>query len=130
MKPIDFLFALFEAGKMGRASAALGAASEIGQSPFSQAFNVGNPENEVTIAELAYKMRKIFAEIKGVGIDSIPEPEKISGVDYYGKGYEDSMRRLPSMEKAERLLGFKAQTPIDVVLRESLTWFVEHYCTN
>lgn len=108
---VDFMFALFGAEK----------------SPFSQAFNVGNPDNEITIAELAQKMRKIFAEIKGVSVASIPEPEVISGIEYYGEGYDDSMRRLPSVEKAERLLGFKAQTPIDVILRESLTWFVSHY---
>ena len=120
---VDFLFALFEAGQMG--FVATDAITE--KSPFSQAFNVGNPDNEITIADLAWKMRKIFAEIKGVNIESIPEPESISGVEYYGEGYEDSMRRLPSVEKAERLLGFKAKTPIDVVLRESLTWFVKHY---
>jgi UDP-apiose/xylose synthase len=72
-------------------------------------------------------MRKIFADIRGVPVDSIPEPQVVSGVEYYGEGYEDSMRRLPSVEKAERLLGFKAKTPIDVVLRESLEWFVGHY---
>ena len=108
---VDFMFALFEAGDVA----------------FSQAFNIGNPDNELTIAELACKMRKIFAEIKGVNVETIPEPEIVSGVEYYGEGYEDSMRRLPSVEKAERLLGFKAKTPIDVVLRKSLTWFVGHY---
>ena len=115
---IDFMFALFETGLAGNSSE---------NTPFSQAFNVGNPDNEITIAELACKMRKIFAEIKGVSIDSIPEPELVSGVEYYGEGYDDSMRRLPSVEKAERLLGFRAKTPIDVVLRESLEWFVKHY---
>ena len=124
---IDFMFALFEVGQMGRlpAGAALEKASE--KSPFSQACNIGNPDNELTIAELAEKMRKIFADIRGVPVDSIPEPQVVSGVEYYGEGYEDSMRRLPSVEKAERLLGFKAKTPIDVVLRESLEWFVGHY---
>ena len=119
---VDFMFALFEAEL---STSATGNAAE--KSPLSQAFNIGNPDNELTIAELANKMRKIFAEIKGVSVDTIPEPEVVSGVEYYGEGYEDSMRRLPSVEKAERLLGFKAKTPIDVVLRESLTWFVGHY---
>lgn len=126
---VDFMFALFEAGL---SASAVGMASSVTEndaekSPLSQAFNIGNPDNELTIAELACKMRKIFAEIKGVNIETIPEPEIVSGVEYYGEGYEDSMRRLPSVEKAERLLGFKAKTPIDVVLRESLTWFVGHY---
>ena len=119
---VNFMFALIEAEL---STSATGNAAE--KSPLSQAFNIGNPENELTIAELANKMRKIFAEIKGVSVDTIPEPEVVSGVVYYGEGYEDSMRRLPSVEKAERLLGFKAKTSIDVVLRESLTWFVGHY---
>jgi len=119
---VDFMFALFETGLAGSV-----AENAAGKSPLSQAFNIGNPDNELSIAELAHKMRKIFAEIKGVSIDAIPEPEVVSGVEYYGEGYEDSMRRLPSVEKAKRLLGFKAKTPIDVVLRESLTWFVGHY---
>jgi UDP-apiose/xylose synthase len=111
---VDFMFALFEAGDVA----------------FSQAFNIGNPDNELTIAELAWRMRKIFAEIKGMSVESVPEPESVSGVEYYGEGYEDSMRRLPSVEKAERLLGFKAKTPIDVVLRESMTWFIGHYSND
>ena len=133
---VDFMFALFEAGLAGHlAGVVTNTANASGnvvenvaeKSPFSQAFNVGNPDNEVTIAELAYKMRKIFAEIKNVDIETVPAPEMVSGVDYYGEGYDDSMRRLPSVEKAELLLGFKAKTPIDVVLRESLKWFVGHY---
>ena len=133
---VDFMFALFEAGfsanAVGMNSCAVKNVSSATENvaektPLSQAFNIGNPDNELTIAELAYKMRHIFAEIKGVRVDSIPEPEVVSGVEYYGEGYEDSMRRLPSVEKVERLLGFKAKTPIDVVLRESLTWFVNHY---
>ncbi|WP_405324309.1 NAD-dependent epimerase/dehydratase family protein [Fibrobacter sp.] len=136
---VDFMFALFEAGfsanAVGMASSAVknvaSATEHVAEkTPLSQAFNIGNPDNELTIAELAYKMRHIFAEVKGVSVDSIPEPEVVSGVEYYGEGYEDSMRRLPSVEKAERLLGFKAKTPIDVVLRESLTWFVGHYSND
>ena len=94
---------------------------------FYQTFNVGNPENEVTIAELAEKMRRIYAQLRGVSLASIPEPCSIDGEAYYGVGYDDSLRRLPDVEKAERLLGFKASTPLDVVLRESLSWFVDHY---
>ncbi|MBR4915776.1 MAG: NAD-dependent epimerase/dehydratase family protein [Fibrobacter sp.] len=109
---VDFLFALFMADS--------GAAQ-------SQAFNVGNPDNELSIAELAQKMRKIYADIRGVDVATLPEPQVVSGEEYYGAGYDDSMRRMPSVEKANRLLGFRAETPIDVCLRESLAWFVKHY---
>lgn len=109
---VDFLFALFAAP----ADCCLG-----------QAFNVGNPDNELSIAELAQKMRSIYADIRGADLASLPEPKVVSGEEYYGKGYEDSMRRLPDVNKAERLVGFRARTPLDVVLRESLEWFVSHY---
>ena len=109
---VDFLFALFTAPA---------------ENCVGQAFNVGNSDNELSIAELAQKMRSIYACIRGVELSAIPEPHEISGEEYYGKGYEDSMRRLPDVSKAERLVGFRALTPLDVVLRESLEWFVSHY---
>ena len=109
---VDFLFALFAAPDSG---------------VFSQAFNVGNPENEVSIAELAQKMRSIFAKVRGVDVSTLPVPQVVSGEEYYGAGYDDSMRRMPSVTKAERLLGFNARIPLDVALEESLSWFVKHY---
>ena len=122
---IDFLFALFDAGL----GCSLGSGNEIapGAGVFSQAFNVGNAGNEVSIAELAQKMRTIFAKVRGVDVSTLPEPQSVSGEEYYGAGYDDSMRRMPSVAKAERLLGFRARIPLDTALEESLSWFVKHY---
>jgi UDP-apiose/xylose synthase len=92
-----------------------------GERALSQAFNVGNAANEVSIAELAQLMRSVYAEVKGVPESNVPGVETVSGEDYYGKGYDDSLRRLPSVEKAERLLGFKAKIPLKTALEESLT---------
>jgi UDP-apiose/xylose synthase len=108
---IDFIFCLF-----AHADAGVG-----------QAFNVGNADNEVSIAELACLMRSIFASIKDVPESDVPGVEVVSGEDYYGKGYDDSLRRLPSVAKAESLLGFKAKIPLKDALKESLRWFVGHY---
>lgn len=112
---IDFLFCLFQTTP---------------ENCDGQAFNVGNPDNEVSIAELAEKMRSIYAGVQGVALSEIPEPRNVAGEEYYGKGYEDSMRRLPDVSKAERLVGFRAQTSLDHVLKESLEWFVHHYLQN
>lgn len=114
---VDFLFALFDAGSD----------PERCDGVLSQAFNVGNAENEVSVAELAAKMRSIFAKVRGVDVSTLPEPQVVSGEEYYGAGYDDSMRRLPSVEKAQRLLGFEAAIPLDTALEESLSWFVKHY---
>ena len=117
---VDFLCALF----------ALGADPKRSGGVLSQAFNVGNPANELSIAELAGKMRSIFAKVRGVDVSTLPEPQVVSGEEYYGVGYDDSMRRLPSVVKADSLLGFKARIPLDVALEESLSWFVKHYDTG
>lgn len=128
---IDFLFVLFDAGLGGSLTSGIGDSLDAGcktaSSVFSQAFNVGNPENEVSIAELAQKMRAIFAKVRGIDVSTLPEPQSVSGEEYYGAGYDDSMRRMPSVAKAERLLGFRARIPLDVALEESLSWFVKHY---
>lgn len=123
---VDFLFALFAAGGETALDAGSGAAPGV----LSQAFNVGNVENEVSIAELAGKMRSIFAKVRGVDVSTLPEPQVVSGEEYYGAGYDDSMRRMPSVAKVQRLLGFKARIPLEVALEESLSWFVKHYDTG
>lgn len=97
---------------------------------FGQAFNVGNAKNELSILELAGRMRKIFAQIKSIPESDFPAHRILSGEEYYGKGYEDSLRRVPSTEKAKRLLGFEAHIPIDAALEKSLAWFGEHYATR
>ena len=117
---VDFLFALFAVGADPKQCGGI----------LSQAFNVGNPANELSIAELAGKMRSIFAKVRGVDVSTLPEPQVVSGEEYYGVGYDDSMRRLPSVVKADSLLGFKARIPLDVALEESLSWFVKHYDTG
>lgn len=111
---VDFMFSVFAAGERA----------------LSQAFNVGNAANEVSIAELAQLMRSVYAVVKGVSESDVPGVETVSGEDYYGKGYDDSLRRLPSVEKAERLLGFKAKISLKDALEESLTWFANHYGSN
>ena len=108
---VDFVFCLF-----ANANVAIG-----------EAFNVGNAENELSIADLAQMMRLVYASIKGKSESDVPGIEVVSGEAYYGKSYDDSMRRLPSVEKALRLLGFKAKVPLKVSLEESLRWFIGHY---
>lgn len=126
---IDFIFAVFAAGTNRQLNMAdAGGVSEFSDSPaYSQIFNVGNPDNEVTIAELAQRMRNIYASIREVPVESLPQPEVVSGEDYYGVGYDDSMRRMPNVEKAWKLLGFRASMGLDDCLRDSLKWFVGHY---
>lgn len=74
---------------------------------FGQVINLGNDE-EVTIKQLADK-----------AIESTGSSSKIRFVPYaeaYGEGFEDMRRRVPSLEKAERLIGYKpTRTLADII---------------
>ena len=77
-------------------------------------FNVGN-DRETTILELA---RKIIA-LTGSRSD-------VSFVSYearYGKGFEDTVRRVPDVRRARDVLNFSARIDLDEGLQRTLTWF-------
>jgi len=59
--------------------------------------NIGNPENEISIKNLAYLMRKIYK--KNIPDEITPEIISIPGEKYYGNGYQDSERRIPTVDK-------------------------------
>jgi len=93
-------------------------------------FNLGTPDNEVTIRELAHLMKEIFdAEFR---IEGDPEPgvESVSGEEFYGKGYEDCDRRIPDVTKARTLLGWESKHDLRSVLRDTMAYFVEAYRTK
>jgi UDP-glucose 4-epimerase len=81
-------------------------------------FNVGN-DRETTILELA---RKIIA-LTGSRSD-------VSFVSYearYGKGFEDTVRRVPDVRRARDVLNFSAGIDLDEGLQRTLTWWRETY---
>jgi len=51
--------------------------------------------------------------------------ESISGEEFYGKGYEDSDRRLPDVRKLRRLTGWKAEYDLPKMVYESMKYYVE-----
>ena len=72
-----------------------------------QIFNVGSPDNELTIHQLAETMRAIYAERFRNPDVPLPEIIEVSGEEFYGKGYEDSDRRIPDVTKLQTLLGWE-----------------------
>lgn len=65
---------------------------------FGQVINLGNSE-EVSIKQLADKAIELTGSSSG--IQFIPYEEA------YGEGFEDMRRRVPSLEKAKRLIGYQ-----------------------
>lgn len=70
-------------------------------------FNVGNPNNEVSVKELAELMIKVYAKVSGVPASSLSTLD-VSSMDFYGKGYDDSDRRIPDMTIITRQLGIQS----------------------
>ena len=90
-------------------------------------FNIGNPENELSIQELAQRLLEIYPRVSGL---PVPGRCKIVDVDsglFYGKGYDDSDRRIPDIGLAGRLLGWHPKTGIDQTLEKTMEGFLKQY---
>lgn len=92
-----------------------------------QIFNVGNPENETTISDLASLMIELFSEMNLKQSSSPITTEVISSHDFYGNGYEDSDRRLPDISKIHTLLGWTPKTSLRDALRATISAYIEEY---
>ncbi len=88
---------------------------------FGQVINLGN-DQETSIKELAEKaidMTDSTSEIKYIPYDEV-----------YGEGFEDMRRRVPSLEKAERLLGYKPTRKLDKIINDVAEQFREEIKTE
>jgi len=93
----------------------------------NEIFNIGHQGNEITIKELAHKMRNIYADL--IGDETIRDHAivDVSAAEFYGEGYEDSDRRYPNVSKAKDKLGWVAKTSLDNILKNTVRYFHEHY---
>ncbi len=96
----------------------------------NQIFNIGNRNNEVTIAELAELMRVTYAKITGdLRYKNHPIVDT-SAQKFYGEGYEDCDRRMPDLSKTEKLLGWTPKRPLSEVLLETMSYYHQEYASE
>ena len=76
---------------------------------FGQVINVGN-DQEITIRGLAE--RAIEMTRSSSRIEYVPYAEA------YGDGFEDMKRRVPSLDKVKRLIGFKPTRSLDDIIND------------
>lgn len=88
---------------------------------FGKVINIGNPE-EITIKNLAKKA----VEMTG----SSSEIEFIPYNEVYGEGFEDMQRRVPSIEKANKLIGFQPTRTLDDIINDVANQFREEIKTE
>ena len=74
-------------------------------------FNVGNPKGTITILSLAQKIVNIC--------------ESKSKIVFVPKSYVDVELRIPDIEKAKKLLGYKPKIDLDEGLKRTIDWYKE-----
>jgi len=63
-------------------------------------FNIGNPNNEATIKDLAYKLKALFVEHSSVkNLNRSSEIIEVYSKEFYGEGYQDINFRVPSVKR-------------------------------
>jgi UDP-4-amino-4-deoxy-L-arabinose formyltransferase / UDP-glucuronic acid dehydrogenase (UDP-4-keto-hexauronic acid decarboxylating) len=90
-----------------------------------QIINIGNPDNELSILELAemlldkfnhHPLRTHFPPFAGF--------HKIESSSYYGAGYQDVQHRKPSIKKAGRLLKWRPVVGFNQSVEKTLDFFL------
>jgi len=85
----------------------------------NQIFNIGNPETDASIAEIARLMMDIYEDLTG----TTPQNEivNISGEEFYGSGYEDMNRVPPNVDKL-RGLGWSPRFGVEQTFRDAIEY--------
>jgi len=90
-----------------------------------QIVNIGNPDNEASIKELAehllasferHALRDRFPPFAGF--------REVESSSYYGKGYQDVEHRKPSIKNARRLLNWTPTVEMDTTIDNTLDFFL------
>lgn len=90
-------------------------------------FNIGSPYNEISIRQLAETMREIYAGKFNPDGAPLSEIVSVPGETFYGKGYEDSDRRIPDITKARTLLGWEPKWQVPELLEATMSYYVNEH---
>ncbi len=91
-----------------------------------QIFNIGNPGNDVSVAELAQLIIEEFKKFPDYRARAeAAEVISTAASEYYGKGYQDIQARVPSISNARTRLGWSPMT----TLRHAIQLTLQHYLT-
>jgi UDP-glucose 4-epimerase len=81
-----------------------------------EVFNIGS-NRETSIRDLATMIR----DLVGSRSEIVTVPYR----NVFGENFEETRRRVPDIEKAEGILEFRAETPLEEGLRRTIDWFRE-----
>lgn len=81
-------------------------------------YNVGNPNDELTVSQLADRV---------IAISNLPAEKKLISYPENYAGGSDPLRRMPDIQKARTELGFEPQVSLDDGIARFYSWAKENY---
>ena len=95
-----------------------------------QIINIGNPDNEASIRELAQELVSQFERHPLRGrFPPFAGFRDVESADYYGDGYQDVVYRKPSVANAKRLLEWEAKIALPATIGKTLDFFLRDTAT-
>jgi len=88
-------------------------------------FNIGDPQSELSIKELALLLIELIQSYPG--FEDVAEQVSVVDVaskEFYGTGYQDISTRTPSIRCAEQYLGWRPKTDLETAIRKTLDFYI------
>ncbi len=96
-----------------------------------QIINIGNPENEASIRELAESLLKHFeAHPLRHHFPAFAGFNEVESRSYYGQGYQDVSHRKPSIRNAQRLLAWTPTIDMESTIAKTQDFFLQGAVTQ
>lgn len=91
-----------------------------------QIFNVGNPDENISIRQLAETLVTVISENYPKYADNARSVELIdvSAKQYFGEGYQDVSLRVPSIKRAREILGWQPTVGFAAGLKSTLDYYL------
>lgn len=97
----------------------------------SQIFNLGNPDQNFSVRELAIALLQVMKTFPGY--ESIDEQVTLldnSSGEHYGNSYQDILHRVPNIDKARNLLGWSPTIDLHTSLKKTLAYHLDRWSEN
>ncbi len=94
-------------------------------------FNIGNPDNDLSVRELADKLVENVRQFPEVA-DRVKKVqfEEVTAKEYYGAGYQDMSRRKPSIDSIRETLGWEPKVDSDTMLKHTVGYCIKEFLSH
>ena len=93
-----------------------------------QIFNLGNPDNDLSVRELAEQLTDIAKGYPEAAAHvNRSRLEEVSSANYYGTGYQDMSKRKPDISGITAALGWTPKVSVDAMLRQTVAYYIHEF---